>query len=49
MGENYVATAHALGLTDADLAAVARNSFLASFLPADQVEPHLAAIDEYAG
>jgi adenosine deaminase len=47
IGQNYVATADALGLTEADLAAVARNSFLASFLDADEVEIHLATIDEY--
>ena len=47
VGENYVATAAALGLTDADLAAVARNSFLASFLDADDVQRHLDAIDGY--
>ena len=47
VGENYLATAAALGLTDADLAAVARNSFLASFLDADDVQRHLDAIDGY--
>jgi len=49
VGENYLATADALGLTDTDLVAVARNSFFASFLDPGEVELHLAAIDEFAG
>lgn len=36
IGENYVQSAHALGLTAAELVQLARNSFKASFLPEDE-------------
>ncbi len=45
--ENYVATAQAVGLTRADLAELARNSFRAAFLPAEARERWVAAVDRY--
>lgn len=36
IGENYVQSAHALGLTGAELVQLARNSFNASFLPDEE-------------
>lgn len=47
IGENYRAAAAARGLDKADLATLARNSFLGSFLPDKAVAVHLAAIDAY--
>ena len=47
IGANYAAAAAARGLTRADLATLARNSFLGSFLPDDAVAAHLAALDAY--
>jgi adenosine deaminase len=47
VNDNYRAVAMA-GLIDrADLAALARNSFLGSFLPIEAVTVHLAALDAY--
>lgn len=43
--DNYVQTALALNLSLRDLIALARNSFLGSFLSAEEQAPHLAAID----
>lgn len=48
IGENYVATARALGVTGAQMHEVARNSFLASFLGEDEKQRHLAAVDAAA-
>ncbi|HEX6310558.1 MAG TPA: adenosine deaminase [Acidimicrobiia bacterium] len=45
VGDNYAATARALGLTDEQVLAVARNSFLASFIDEPQRREHLAALD----
>jgi len=38
----------ALGLSDAELAQLARNSFEASFLPAEDKARWMAAVDTYA-
>lgn len=43
--DNYLRTAGALSLTRAEITALARNSFLGSFLDAASVSRHLAAID----
>ena len=48
IGENYVATARAQGLTGEQMRQVARNSFLASFLGDDEKQRHLAAVDAAA-
>jgi adenine deaminase len=47
--ENYLAVQRALGLSNADLALLARNSFEASFLPPAEKTRWLTAIDTYAG
>ena len=46
--ENYMATALALGLTRAELAELARNSFRGAFLPAETRDRWTAAVDRYA-
>jgi len=48
LGENWTATAAALGLTREHLVTLARNSFTGSFLTPAEAAPHLAAIDAYA-
>ena len=48
LGENWIATAGALGLTRDELVTLARNSFTGSFLTPAEAAPHLAAIDAYA-
>jgi adenosine deaminase len=48
VGDNYVGTAEALGLTPDEIFRVARNSFSASFLPDTEKQRHLAAVDGYA-
>jgi adenine deaminase len=48
IGENYVGTATALGLTVEEMIRVARNSFSASFLPETEKQRHLEAVDAYA-
>lgn len=45
VGRNYEKTAEALGLSDAQVIQLARNSFTASFLPEADKQKHLAAID----
>jgi len=45
---NYRACADALGLTRAQLVQLAKNSFLASFLPYDEKVRHCQAVDDYA-
>ncbi len=45
IGRNYEQTAEALGLSDAQLIQLARNSFTASFLPEADKQRHLAAIE----
>ena len=49
IADNYRAAAAARGLDRRDLAMLARNSFLGSFLPDDAVATHLAALDAYVG
>jgi adenosine deaminase len=48
LGENWRAVAEAIGLTRGELVALARNSFLGSFLPKPGIEARLAEIDAYA-
>ncbi|EQB29775.1 adenosine deaminase [Sphingobium ummariense] len=47
VADNYRAVAAARGLTRAQLATLARNSFIGSFLPPDAVSAHLKRIDTY--
>jgi adenosine deaminase len=47
IADNYRAAAAARGLDRDDLALLARNSFLGSFLPDDAVAAHLADLDAY--
>ena len=47
VADNYVAAAEARGLDRRDLATLARNSFLGSFLPDEAVAAHLARLDAY--
>jgi adenine deaminase len=47
LGDNYRAIQRALGLTKAELATLARNSFLGSFLDADEKAAALAKLDAY--
>jgi adenine deaminase len=48
IGDNYVGTAQALGLTLDEMTRVARNSFSASFLPDAEKQRHLDTVDAYA-
>ncbi len=48
IGDNYVGTAQALGLTVDEMLQVARNSFSASFIPDAEKQRHLDAVDAYA-
>jgi adenosine deaminase len=47
IAENFRATAAARGLSRNQLATLARNSFLGSFLPPDAIARHVAAVDAY--
>ncbi|MEO5938405.1 MAG: adenosine deaminase [Sphingomonas sp.] len=47
IGENYRAAAEARGLGKPELAMLARNSFLGSFLTDDEVAGHLARLDAF--
>ena len=47
IAQNYADTAAALGLSEAHLVKIARNSFRSSFLGADEQRRHLRAIDEF--
>lgn len=47
VNENYVAVQQALGLTPAELAGLARNSFEASFLPRAEKDALLGKLDAY--
>lgn len=47
VNDNFVAVARAVGLSRAELVTLARNSFTGSFLPAEAVTTHLAAIEAY--
>ena len=49
VADNYLKTAEALSLTRSEIVQLARNSFLGSFLSAETVSSHLAAIDAYLG
>jgi adenosine deaminase len=48
IADNYIGTAEALGLTADQMIQVARNSFVASFLPEAERQQHLDAIDAVA-
>jgi adenosine deaminase len=48
VGANWLQVAQALDLQQADLVALACNSFTGSFLTPEEAAPHLAAIDVYA-
>jgi len=48
MVDNFMAVAEGRALPRADLVRLARNGFTGSFLPTNEVEAHLAAIDAYA-
>lgn len=45
INQNYAAVADRLALSEAQLIQLAKNSFTASFLSADEIEKHLAALD----
>ena len=47
VNDNYRAAARGRGLTRDDLATLARNSFLGSFLPDHEIAAHLARLDAY--
>jgi adenosine deaminase len=47
VGDNYAATAEALGMSRDEMRRVARNSFEASFLTDAEVQPHLEALAAY--
>lgn len=47
MNSNFIATADALALSPAELAALARNSFTASFAPSEEKAKWLAELDAY--
>ena len=49
VNDNYRAIAKLRGIGRNDLASLARNSFLGSFLPIEAVAAHLAEIDSYEG
>jgi len=49
IADNYIGAAAALGLTADQMIQVARNSFVASFLPAPEKQRHLDAIDALTG
>src|SRR5512132_928719 len=48
VADNYISTAAALDLTSEQMIQVARNSFVASFLPDAERQQHLDAIDAFA-
>jgi adenosine deaminase len=47
IGDNYAATAEALGMSQDEMRRIARNSFNASFLTDAEVQPHLDALAAY--
>ena len=49
INENYRRTADAIGLTEAEIIELAKNSFRGSFLEPAEIEAHLAAIDAAVG
>ena len=48
VNDNYRAAAEARGLSRDELATLARNSFLGSFLPPEEIAGHVAAVDAYS-
>lgn len=48
LGDNFVRTAEAVGLTRDDIVTLAKNSFTGSFLDAASVAKHVAAVDGWA-
>ncbi|MFN3727055.1 MAG: adenosine deaminase [Allosphingosinicella sp.] len=48
VNDNFRAAAEARGLGRDDLVTLARNSFLGSFLPKDEIDAHLANVEAYA-
>lgn len=48
IGDNYLKTAQAVGLTREDIITLAKNSFTGSFLDQTAIAKHVAAIDAYA-
>jgi adenine deaminase len=48
IGDNFVRTAEAVGLTRDDIITLAKNSFTGSFLDAGSVAKHVAAVDAWA-
>lgn len=48
VNDNFRAAAEARGLGRDDLVTLARNSFLGSFLPKDEIDAHLANLEAYA-
>jgi adenosine deaminase len=49
VGDNYLAAATALGLTRAQIVALARNSFNASFLGEERKQALLGEVERFAG
>jgi adenosine deaminase len=49
IADNYIGAAAAVGLTIEQMIQVARNSFVASFLPDAERQQHLDSIDSFAG
>jgi adenosine deaminase len=47
VGDNYIRTAEAVGLSRADIVTLAKNSFTGSFLDPHAIATHLAAVDAY--
>jgi adenosine deaminase len=48
VGDNYIRTAKAVGLTREDIVTLAKNSFTGSFLDQVSVAKHIAAVDAWA-
>ncbi len=48
VGDNYIRTAQAVGLTRDDIVTLAKNSFTGSFLDAASIAKHVAAVDAFA-
>ena len=48
IGDNYLRTAEALGLTRSEIVQLAKNSFTGSFLDAASISKHVASVDSYA-
>jgi adenosine deaminase len=49
IGDNYLRTAQAVGLTRGEIVQLAKNSFTGSFLDARSIATHVAAVEAYAG